>query len=82
MQDAYNKEHGITPQTTTATAMGKMYQTLDIVEEKAIVDHKKITSKIKELEKAMTKAANNYEFELAAHLRDEIKSYRNVLLLD
>lgn len=82
MQDAYNKEHGITPQTTTATAMGKMYQTLDIVEEKAIVDHKKITLKIKELEKAMTKAANNYEFELAAHLRDEIKSYRNVLLLD
>jgi excinuclease UvrABC helicase subunit UvrB len=47
-----------------------------------MVDSKKITSKIRELEKAMNRAADNYEFELAATLRDEIKSYRNILLLD
>ena len=82
IQDAYNKQHGITPATTTATAMGKMYQSLDVTFEKTMVDSKKITSKIRELEKAMNKAANNYEFELAATLRDEIKSYRNILLLD
>ncbi len=81
-QDAYNKEHGIIPQTTTACAIGKMYQSLDLSFEKVLVDSKKITSKIKELEKAMNKAANNYEFELAAQIRDEIKGYRNILLLD
>lgn len=79
IQDEYNKEHNITPQSiikgvrdiieaTKAAEEEKQYKTKD--------DIKDVNSYIIELEKEMRKAAENLEFEKAAHLRDQIKDIK------
>lgn len=79
IQDKYNKDHNITPQSiikgvrdiieaTKAAEEEKHYKTKD--------DVKDINSYIIELEKEMRKAAENLEFEKAAHLRDQIKDLK------
>jgi len=83
LQIAYNKEHGITPQTirkevkdivqaVRAAEGGADYQ-VDQAPDKGLKD---IVSLIKELEQQMYSAASNLEFELAAQLRDRIKALR------
>ena len=79
-QLAYNKEHGITPQTikkaikdiTKIWGIGEsdVKETLKLEMKYGSGDIEKI---IKQKEKQMREAAQNLEFEMAALLRDEIK---------
>ena len=84
-QEAYNKEHGITPSTVKAKIndiMGSMYEkdhvTVDAGVLKAaeggreFVGHN-IKAIITDIEKKMRAAAADLEFETAARLRDELK---------
>jgi excinuclease ABC subunit B len=81
LQEEYNKEHGITPQSivksreeilkTTAfadsrTPLPEKPEKLDFLE------HLSFEDKIRELQKAMRQAATNLEFEKAAFFRDEL----------
>jgi excinuclease ABC subunit B len=80
-QEEYNKEHGITPESiyksreeilkTTAFADSRSptpekEEKLDFLEKLSLED------KVKELQRAMKKAASNLEFEKAAFFRDEL----------
>jgi excinuclease ABC subunit B len=84
VQEAYNLEHGITPQTiikpieaTLVTAYEADYfkvpLDLDEIEEYSA---EKIGETIKQLERDMREAAKRFEFEKAAELRDRIKYLR------
>lgn len=80
-QQAYNEEHGITPQTIkrnihdivahTAAQDGVVVDTGD-EERNNLVGHN-LRSYIEDLEKRMREAAANLEFEEAGRLRDEIR---------
>jgi excinuclease ABC subunit B len=83
-QDAYNKEHGITPQSVVkaidSTLVSiveadyfKVPLNLDEVEE---YSPDKIAETIARLEHEMRAAAAKYEFERAAELRDKVKYLR------
>jgi len=84
VQEAYNRENGITPQTiikpieaTLVTAYEADYfkvpLDLDEVEEYSA---EKIDQTITQLERDMREAAKRFEFERAAELRDRIKYLR------
>ena len=81
-QEAWNKEHGITPQTIRrdiSQALQSIYEqdyvTVDALEgeETAEFVGKDLKATIAELERKMRAAAADLEFETAARLRDEIK---------
>ncbi|WP_168452567.1 excinuclease ABC subunit UvrB [Sphingopyxis microcysteis] len=80
-QEAYNKEHGITPQTIKrnigdiiAHVASKDGVTIDIGDDKPahMVGHN-LRAYIQDLEKRMRDAAADLEFEEAGRLRDEIR---------
>ena len=80
-QEAYNAEHGITPQTIKrnigdiiAHVASKDQVTIDIGEDKPahMVGHN-LRAYIQDLEKKMRDAAADLEFEEAGRLRDEIR---------
>jgi excinuclease ABC subunit B len=90
VQEAYNKEHGIIPYTVKrqviedlAQTFGEVVQTLK--EEGAQVPshltHGEVTAKIEEYEVEMKRAAKELRFEDAAHFRDLLKHYQELLLL-
>ncbi|MBD0271073.1 MAG: UvrB/UvrC motif-containing protein, partial [Acetobacteraceae bacterium] len=81
-QEAWNTEHGITPQTikrqiadVLQSVFEQDYVTVEAVEGDAAAEFvgKDLRSSIAELEKRMRAAAADLEFEEAARLRDEIK---------
>ena len=81
-QEAWNKEHGITPQTIRrdiSSALQSIYEqdyvTVEALEgeETAEFVGKDLKATIAELERKMRAAAADLEFETAARLRDEIK---------
>jgi len=85
IQETYNKEHGITPQTIKKAVRDALEVTTKIeasLSEYEDVDLRELTKKelgdySSKLEKEMKKAASNLEFERAAVLRDrllEVKS--------
>jgi len=83
IQQAYNKEHGITPQTIIKAvkdiAMLKDKRSTERGERH--IDPKKVPREemarfIRELEEQMDMASQNLEFEKAAELRDEIEFLR------
>jgi excinuclease ABC subunit B len=81
LQAAFNKEHGITPQTiikALGSPLVKIYEAdyvdIPLVAEKpAKYGWAELGRKLMQLRKEMKKAAGNLEFERAAELRDEIR---------
>jgi excinuclease ABC subunit B len=80
-QEAYNREHGITPTTIKrnigdiiAHVASKDQVTVEIEDGPAHMVGHNLRAYIEELEKKMRDAAANLEFEEAGHLRDEIRS--------
>jgi excinuclease ABC subunit B len=81
MQEAYNKEHGITPQGIKKAIKDITERIQAVAETQAPyaatpVSREEITHLIKELESEMKKAAKNLEFEKAAMIRDRIIELR------
>jgi excinuclease ABC subunit B len=81
IQEAYNQEHGITPQTVKKAVRNIMasiyeadYLTIPAVSdvEEAYVPIKEIPAMIQKLKKEMKEAATHLEFERAAEIRDKI----------
>ncbi|NBI63587.1 excinuclease ABC subunit UvrB [Clostridiales bacterium] len=83
IQDAYNKEHGITPKTikksvrdvieaTKAAEEADKYQGKSPLE----LTKKELAAYVKKLEKEMKQAAADLQFERAAMLRDQIFEYK------
>jgi len=82
-QLAYNKEHGITPQTIEKEIKDLMAglglqakRVSEILDLELEVDKRPVEQVIKEKEQQMREAAKSLEFELAAILRDEIAELR------
>jgi excinuclease ABC subunit B len=80
-QLAYNKEHNITPKSVSRAVEESLSTNKEMKNEansflkEAGVDFD-VTETIKELEEEMLAAANNLEFEKAAHLRDQIRELK------
>jgi excinuclease ABC subunit B len=81
IQEAYNQEHGITPQTVKKAVRNIMasiyeadYLTIPAVSdvEEGYVPVKEIPEMIRKLTKEMKEAASHLEFERAAEIRDKI----------
>ena len=76
IQDAYNQENGIIPQTIIKEIRAPIHNSDDEVSEMISLTKKgsrsEINNKIKELEKQMKQAAHDFDFERAAELRDII----------
>ena len=77
MQEEHNKKHGITPQTIEKAVrdIAEDHSKLELRRPK--YDHSKMPKDekkrfVEELESQMEIASQNYEFEKAADLRDEI----------
>jgi excinuclease ABC subunit B len=80
-QEAYNREHGITPTTIKrnigdiiAHVASKDQVTVPIDEDRPHMVGHNLRAYIEELEKKMRKAASDLEFEEAGRLRDEIRA--------
>jgi len=80
IQEAFNKEHNITPTTIIKKIQGRLVnEEAKMVAESSPAYGKKPTDLIKRvklLEKEMKKAAKALEFEKAAELRDEIQHWK------
>lgn len=86
-QEAYNKEHGITPKgiakaihdvmegahSETATSNRRYAKVAEQQAHYAALSPQQLAQKLKQMEQKMIEHAHNLEFEEAAHVRDEIK---------
>ncbi len=83
IQIKYNKKHNITPTTTykaITSALENLYsKKKDNESRKAVKNLKK--EDIDKLKREMLEAATELDFEKAATLRDQIKSYEKIMLL-
>ena len=85
IQEAYNKEHGITPQTIKKAVRDLISISKAIVKEEKKLEkdpesmsRKELEKLIADVQKQMKKAAAELDFETAAELRDrmiELKKY-------
>ncbi len=88
MQEAYNRQHGITPQGIQKTIHDITERVRSIAETKTPyaaqgdIPKDDLTRLVKDLEKQMKDAAHNLEFEKAALLRDQIIDLRKVIADD
>lgn len=81
IQEAYNKEHNITPRSVSKEISQGLRAIIPEKEEATSLDLKRIPkeelpSLIKELQSQMQLAAANLDFELAATLRDQIEEIK------
>ena len=83
IQDKYNKEHGITPQTIKKDIRDLIKISDDHEEESTgyekdmeSMSKKELKEVIERLSKKMNQAAAELNFELAAQLRDELKEFK------
>ena len=82
IQESYNQENNITPSPIISSKSKFLFEQKVNPSTIEKIDPKSIEKKIKSLEKAMHKYADSYDFEKAASLRDEIKEYKNLLLIE
>jgi excinuclease ABC subunit B len=90
LQEAYNKEHGITPRSVRreqiqdlAQTFGELAETLQ--EEDNSPSHltgEEVEEKIKEYEIEMRRAAKELRFEDAAHFRDQLQHFQKLRVLE
>ena len=89
MQDAFNKEHGIEPQsiqkevhdiTEGIKAIAESRTRYDVVRKE--MSRSDMYRVVKDLEVQMKEAAKNLQFEKAAQFRDEIYELRRLLVLE
>ena len=80
IQEEYNEEHGITPQTIRKSVRDTIKATIveDIQSEYEIGKDESVEDIISKLTDEMLKFAQNMEFEKAAELRDKIKELENL----
>jgi excinuclease ABC subunit B len=85
-QEAYNRQHGITPQTVTAQISSLRdnlyeadYVTVSLVADTSIPPDE-LPEEIKRLRDEMRAAATGLEFERAAELRDQIRELERALV--
>ena len=80
IQMAYNKEHGIIPQTIHKAIRDDIKATIveEATEKYNIEEGKTVEEVIEELTMQMLKHAENMEFEQAAEIRDKIKELENM----
>lgn len=83
IQDAYNKEHGITPKTIKKSVRAVIEATRAAEDEAQYhgkspleLTKKELKDYVKKLEKEMKQAAADLQFERAAMLRDQIFEYK------
>ena len=90
IQDAYNKEHGIIPQTikkdirdliSTGVNANDKPEREKYAKDTESMTKKELDAEIKRLTKKMNQAAAELNFEMAAKLRDEVKELK-ILLRD
>ena len=86
VQEAYNEEHGITPQTIKKAVRDLISISKDIAREEKeyekdpeSMSRKELEKLIGEVEKQMRKAAAELNFEAAAELRDKMIRLKNHL---
>jgi excinuclease ABC subunit B len=85
IQDKYNKEHGIIPQTIKKEIRDLIKISDDVIEtqdekkEAESMNKKELQEEIKKVTKKMNQAAAELNFEYAAILRDELKEYKIAL---
>jgi excinuclease ABC subunit B len=88
IQEKYNEEHGITPRTVhrdRAQTLGETFFGDQPQEKKETSTHlspQEVKQKISELEKAMKLAAKERRFEDAAALRDRLRTYEKLELIE
>ena len=88
-QEAYNKEHNITPQTISKSVFDEVKEKEEktgkskkfVYNKSGVWDAASLRKEIADLTKRMKKAAENLEFEEAATLRDAIHKLEDDLLL-
>lgn len=87
LQEIYNQENKITPQTIIKNIPDELYHVSesDYIERRSEsspllknINVKDIPKILKKLQKDMSQAAKNLEFEKAAEIRDRIKELRNI----
>jgi len=87
IQEAYNKEHGITPTSikkSVTDILSTIYESdyytvpLEEKDEELEIAPEKISKTINTLDKEMKEAAKNLEYETAARKRDKIKKLREL----
>ena len=80
IQQQYNEEHGIIPQTIKKSVRDTIKATIveDIQNEYGIDEEEDIKDVIEKLTMEMLKHAQNLEFEKAAELRDKIKELESI----
>ncbi|MDD6042658.1 MAG: excinuclease ABC subunit UvrB [Eubacteriaceae bacterium] len=83
IQDKYNKEHGITPQSVKKSVRAVIEATKAAETENSYkgkkpleMTNKELKDYVKKLEKEMQQAAADLQFERAAQLRDQIFEYK------
>ncbi len=76
IQEAYNREHGITPRTIEKSVrrMVKPEDFEEAPELAVVVDEENLKHQIAELELAMWSASQDLDFERAAEIRDQIRA--------
>ena len=81
IQEEYNKEHNITPQTIKKSIRDSIKATIveDVSSEYEITKDESIEDIINKLTDEMLKHAADMEFEKAAELRDKIKELEKLL---
>jgi excinuclease ABC subunit B len=87
IQEAYNKEHGITPKTilksikdiTDGIESLQKKTVLSLISNDIRITGQKAAKLIKQKEREMKEAAKNLDFETAAILRDELKELQKIV---